>query len=200
MPGESYGSIDALYGSDCANGGCTLLVGDFNTTAYALTEVEEPAVELATSEPLRVAAVSPDGTRWAVTYASDEDPQFGCSGIYDPTAEEMLARSCDATVWSFSPDGRRLVSARGDNQMWSSVEVLDETLDVVLSYEPADGQVVKGWGWDDADHLLVEVASLGAAAQWSVVRVPVDGSEPEVVQGPVPGPDAESASVFVISE
>ncbi len=30
MPGEAFGSIDAVYGSDCANDGCTVLGGDFS--------------------------------------------------------------------------------------------------------------------------------------------------------------------------
>jgi len=193
MPGESYGSIDGLYGSDCAHGGCTLLVGDFNTTTHVLTKVEDPAVELETSEPLRVAAVSPDGTRWAVTYAADQDPQFGCSGIYDPTARTMLARSCEATPWSFSPDGQLLVSARGDNQMWGSIEVLDQDLELVTSYRPPAGTAVTDWGWQDPQHLLVVTSSLDGPPTWSLVRVGVDDGAAQPLM-----PDQDSG--FVISE
>ena len=53
MPGESFGHIDALYGSDCANNGCTLLAGDFATTTSVITNTSEPAADLGASEPLR---------------------------------------------------------------------------------------------------------------------------------------------------
>ena len=202
MPGESYGSIDAVYGSDCANGGCTLLVGDFVTTTHVLSRVSEPAAPLETSEPLRVAAVSPDGERWAVTFPPTEDgDQFGCSGIYDPGAGTVLERNCDTTLWDWSPDGAHLTGARGDNRMWGSVEVLDGDLEVVVSYEPGDGQVIKDWGWADAEHLLVVVVGLkGNNPDWSLLRVPIDGGEPEVVEGPVPGPNAEMPPVFLVSD
>jgi hypothetical protein len=112
-----------------------------------------------------------------------------------------VARSCDTTLWSYSPDGAHLTGARGDNQMWAAVEVLDEDLEQVLSYEPGDGQVIKDWGWADADHLLVVVVGLeGARPDWSLLRVPIDGGEPEVVEGPIPGPNAESAPFFLVSD
>ncbi len=200
MPGEAYGSIDALYGSDCANGGCTLLVGDFNTTQYALSQVTEPAVPLETSEPLRVAAVSADGDQWAVTFPPGDTEQFGCSGLYDRPSDSVVARNCDTTLWSYSPDGTHLVGARGDNGMWGSVEVLDEDLEVTLSYEAEGDLVVKDWGWADAEHLWVVVAGLDADPQWSLLRVPIDGGEPEVVTGPLPGLNPEQGTLFSVSD
>ncbi|GAB3250490.1 hypothetical protein [Nocardioides dilutus] len=201
MPGESYGSIDAVHGSDCTNGGCTVLVGDFVTTTHVLSQVSEPAVELETGEPLRVAAVRADGKQWAVAFPPGATEQFGCSGVYDPVAGNVVAQNCDTTLWSYSPDGAHLTGARGDNAMWGSVEVLDQDLDVVLSYEPEDGQVIRNWGWADAEHLLVVVVGLdGESPDWSVLRVPIDGGEPEVVEGPLPGPNAESGPLFLVSD
>jgi hypothetical protein len=199
MPGESPGSLDAVLGSDCAAGGCTVLGGDYATTTTEVTLTANRDLE--TSEPLRVAAVSPDGERWAVTFPAGESEQFGCSGLYDPAAGDVVARNCDTTLWSYSPDGVHLTGARGDNTMWGSVEVLDEDLDVVLSYEPGAGQVVKDWGWADAEHLLVVVVGLdGESPDWSLLRVPIDGGDPEVVAGPVPGPNAEMPSLFIVSD
>jgi hypothetical protein len=200
MPGEAYGSIDAIYGSDCANDGCTLLVGDFATTTYVLQKVSEPAAPLQTSEPLRVAAVTADGQQWAVTFPPGEDEQFGCSGLYDPASDSVVARSCDTTVWDYSPDGTHVVGARGDNGMWGSVEVLDQRLEVTLDYRAEDGQVVKDWGWADAEHLWVVVAGLDADPQWSLLRVPIDGSDVEGVTGPLPGPNPEQGSLFTVSD
>jgi hypothetical protein len=201
MPGEGVGSIDAVYGSDCAHDGCTVLGGDFNTTTTRLSRLTEPGTDLETSEPLRVASVSPDGEQWAVSYPSPKDPQFGCSGVYAPATDAVTARTCRTTYWLFSPDGTHLTAARGDNQMWGSVEVVrwGEGGDPVLTFEPDDGFVVKDWGWDDAKHLLVVVAGLGRP-EWSLLRVPIDGGEPETVVGPADGPNAEDPSPFLLSD
>ena len=63
-----------------------------------------------------------------------------------------------------------------------------------------DGQVVKDWGWADAEHLWVVVAGLDADPQWSLLRVPIDGSDVEVVTGPLPGPNPEQGSLFTVSD
>ena len=137
MPGEAAGSLDVVLGSDCGAGDCTVLGGDYATTT---TEVDLGGSHpLAMTQPLRAVAVSPDGGTWAVTFPPGEDEQFGCSGIYDPVEGRCSPRSCDATLTSFSPDGTYLTSARGDNQMSGSVEVLDEDLEVVLSFSPRRG-------------------------------------------------------------
>ena len=70
----------------------------------------------------------------------------------------------------------------------------------VLTYEPDDGFTVKGWGWADTEHLLVVVAGLDNPSEWSLLRVPIDGGEPETLVGPVGGPNPESASAFVLSD
>ncbi len=203
MPGEAFGSIDAVYGSDCAHDGCTVLGGDFNTTTSKVSLTTEPATDLVTSEPLRVAAVSPDGEQWAVSFPplSDGD-QFGCSGVYSPATDVVSARTCDSTYWQFSPDGTHLTAARGDNSMWGSVEVIEwgEGVDPVLTYEPDDGFTVKDWGWEDTEHLLVVVAGLDNPSEWSLLRVPIDGSDVETLVGPVAGPNPEQGSAFVLSD
>ena len=203
MPGESSGIIDAVYGSDCANDGCTVLGGDFNTTTTKLTVRSEAGIDLKTSEPLSVVDVSPDGEQWAVTFPpTDDSEQFGCSGVYFPATDLVTARTCESTYWQFSPDGTHLTAARGDNSMWGSVEVIKwgEGVHPVLTYEPDDGFTVKDWGWADTEHLLVVVAGLDDPSTWSLLRVPIDGGDVETLVGPVDGPNAESPSVFVLSD
>lgn len=201
MPGEAYGSIDAVFGSDCADGGCTLLVGDFATTTHVLTQVTEPAVALDITEPLLVKAVSADHLTWAVTFPPGEDEQFGCSGIYDNPTDSVTFRNCDTTVWEFSPDGRYVTGARGDNGTVGSVEVIEwgRSAEPVLSYDAGDAYV-KDYAWADSEHLHVVVVSQDAQPQWSLLRVPIDGGEPEVVLGPLPGPSAEEGTLFALSE
>ena len=149
MPGEAVGSIDAVYGSDCANDGCTVLGGDFNTTTTTLSLRSEPGIDLATSEPLRVAAVSPDGEQWAVDLPARATASS--SGARGSTARRPTSWSrgrAPRRSGQFSPDGTHLTGARGDNSMWGSVEVIQwgEGVDPVLIYEPDDGFTVDDCG------------------------------------------------------
>jgi hypothetical protein len=204
MPGESPGSIDAVLGSGCATGGCRVLGGDYVTTTTQVTL--EDSSDIATSEPLRIESTDPSSTGdddvWAVSFPPGQNEQFGCSGLYDPAAGEVVARNCDVSVTEFSPDGSLLTSARGDNAMAGSVQVLDRDLEVVLDYTPESGSVVKTYGWADANHLWVAVSTLEKQAFWFLRRVPVDatgGEVVEVVEG-APGPNPEEASLFAISD
>lgn len=195
MPGESPGSIDAVLGSDCANGGCTVLGGDFTTTTTESTATTQK--DLRTAEPLRVTDVSPDGDLWAVRYPDDSDPQYGCSGIYDPDAGQMVARNCDTSNLTFSPDGEHLLGGLFENNMASEITVLDRDLQVVSTYDPSP-RVVSRAGWADATQVLVSVAGL-EDSQWSLVRVGLDGHN-EVVDGPVGGGNPEGTAEFLFSE
>ncbi len=200
MPGEGVGSIDAVYGSDCAHDGCTVLGGDFATTTTRLTLRSEPGVDLVTSEPLRITDVSPGGDRWAVSFPPPQDEQFGCSGIYDVETDQVRARSCDTSGLRFAPDGEHVLGMRGDNAMYGQVEVYDQDLQQVSVYDPEDRRVVKAASWADESHLLVVTADLDAPGEWYLLRVPIDGGEPETLVGPVGGPNPESASAFLLSD
>ncbi len=200
MPGEAVGSIDAVYGSDCAHDGCTVLGGDFTTTTTSLSLRSEPGVDLSTSEPLRVTDVSRAGEHWAVSYPSSQDEQYGCSGIYDVATDEIQARSCETSGLRFAPDDEHLLGMRGDNAMYGQVEVYDRELRQVMVYDPEGKRVVKAAAWADASHLLVVTADLGPQPQWLLLRVPIDGGEPETVAGPVEGPNPENASPFLLSD
>ncbi len=200
MPGEAVGSIDAVYGSDCAHDGCTVLGGDFATTTTMLRERSEPGTDLATSRPLRVSDVSPDGDRWAVSFPPGDDEQYGCSAIYEVDAEAARNTNCDTSGLRFSPDGRHLLGMRGDNRMFGQVEVYDEGLQETFVYDPGKGVAVSGAAWDDDSHLLVVTATLDQRPRWSLLRVPIDGSAPEVVQGPVAGPNPEFSAAFLLAQ
>ena len=200
MPGEATGGIDAVYGSDCAHDGCTVLGGDYSTTTTMLTARSEPGTDLSTSQPLRVEDVSPDGDLWAVEFPSAPDHQFGCSGIYEVATDRVLATSCRTSGLRFAPDGKHLLGMRGDNAMFGQVEVYDEELRRVIVFDPPGRGVVKAASWADESHLLVVTADLADQGQWSLVRVPIDGGEPETVADAVDGPNPENASAFVLSD
>lgn len=192
MPGETMGSIDAVLTAD------HLLVGDWNTTVGEITGGRYR--EITTSEPLRVTDVSPDGELWAVQYADDADPQFGCSGLYDPAAQEMVARSCETANLRFAPDGQHLLGMRGDNNMYGDVATYDLDLRELGRFESeGEGHVVSRAAWADTDHVLVAETSWREST-WSLVRVDLDWSEQDPVVPEAPGRNPEMVAEFVLSE
>jgi len=195
MPGEAVPTIDAVTGSDCAHGGCRVLAGDGTSTFAATTS--DRAEELPRSD-LRVSDVSPDGALWAVGTIPDESHQFGCAGLYDPRADRLVAKSCRTSNLRFAPDGRHLLGWRGDNNMFSDVTVLDDRLSVVGGYTPK-GEVVSRAAWADDGHLLAATVDL-EDNQWSLVRVSLDGGQPEVVAGPVAGRNPDMIAEFQLSD
>lgn len=188
--GESTGFVSAVLAPD------RLLVDGGNGTDAVLTpDATEPS---GLDELVTVTDVSPDGSLWAVRYPDQADPQFGCSGLWDPDAGEMVARSCDTALLEFAPDGQHLTGALGDNRTWGSVEVFDLDLEQVASLEPDRGSAVSDWAWSDADHLLVSEADPQGTA-WRLVEVDIEAGEREVVAGPVGGGLPESMSEFLFS-
>ncbi|WP_296605504.1 hypothetical protein [Nocardioides sp.] len=188
----SYPLIDAVVDSQ------HVLVGDGNTTT---TEVTPDGVRpLTTSEPLRVTDVSPDGDLWAVQYADDADPQFGCAGLYEPMAARIVARSCETANLTFSPEGQHLLGARGDNAMIGDAAVFDLDLGVVGRWESADrGDVLKSVKWLDAEHLLV-VETNWKDSSWALTRVDLTWSDRAVLDTVENGGNPEMMNEFPLSE
>ena len=174
----------------------TVLVGNGNTTT---TEVTANGVRpLRTSEPLRVTDVSPSGL-WAVQYADDADPQFGCAGLYDPASSTMTARSCETSGLRFSPDGQHVLGGRGDNNMYSDAAVLDLDLQQVGGWSSARrGEVISRTAWADATHVLVAETSWETST-WTLARVDLTWTEREVLDGPAEGGNPEMMSEYVFS-
>ncbi|HYF72943.1 MAG TPA: hypothetical protein VD864_08980 [Nocardioides sp.] len=187
-----YPMIDAVVDAE------HVLVGDGNTTT---TEVTSEGVRpLSTSEPLRVTDVSPDGDLWAVQYADDADPQFGCVGLYEPEAAEMVARNCESSGLRFSPDGEHLLGGRGDNGMLGDATVFDRDLDVVGRWESEGrGDVLKSVAWADADRLLVSETNWKTSS-WTLARVDLTWSDREVLDGLEGGGNPEMMSEFLLSD
>ena len=90
-------------------------------------------------------------------------------------------------------------AAFAENNMLGVLRVLDLSLQTVLVHEPDDGRVVSRTGWASPDALLVSVAGL-RDNQWSLLEVPVDGSEPSTLVGPVPGGNPEIEAEFRMSQ
>lgn len=195
VPGEAESSIDAILGAGCATDGCQVLGGEGSVTDEAVGV--DGASNLATSEPLRVLDVSPDQATWAVQYADDSDPQFGCVGLYDAGTGTMTARSCGETALpQFSPDGERLLGMMGDGGTWADLEILDRDLRVVRRIDPGP-EVIADATWETSTSLLV-VQSASDGSTWSLVRYDAGSGAGEVVAGPVPGRELEPP--YVVSE
>jgi hypothetical protein len=193
LPGKVDGSIDAVLDAD------HLLVGDSPTTWGELTP--DGLTDLETSEPFRVIDVSPDGGLWAVTFVPTvDDEQYGCSGLYDPQANRVVARSCDVSNPQFSPDGEHLLTMRGDNNMAGEASVVDLDLKPVGSFTSAGaGDVVSRAAWADSAHVLVARVNW-KTSEWSLVRVGLDWEDPKVLDGPGAGGNPEWVADYLLSE
>jgi hypothetical protein len=191
MPGEAVGSIDAVLDPG------HLLVGDHTTTTGELTA--DGVRRLRTAEPLRVADVSPDGGLWAVSFLPTADQQYGCTGLYDPGADRVVARSCEVYLTDFAPDSEHLLSAFYENNMASDVRVVDLQLGEVGRIAPEGGtSAVSRIGWVDATHLVAGVADTQSPA-WTLVRSDLDGAL-EVLGGQTAGANPELAAEYLISD
>lgn len=193
MPGEAAGGIDAVL--DAGH----LLVGDHTTTTEVLTPTgTEP---LTTSEPFRVLDVSPDGDLWSVAFIpTAENEQYGCSGLYDPDASRLVARSCDVSGLRFSPDGQHLLSLRGDNNMAGEGTILDLELQPVGAFESSGkGHVISRAGWADATHVLVAETDW-TSSTWSLVEVGLAWDDPQVRVPEDQGGNPERVAEFIVSE
>ena len=192
---EATYSVEAVIGDDCGSGGCEVLLGDGSTTSQVVTA--DGVQELSTSEPFRVWDVNLAEDLWSVTFPSDEGGQFGCVGLYDPQADRVLARNCETSNMTFSPDGQHLLGSRGDNNMAGEVTMLDLDLEEVGGFSPAP-QVISRAAWADSTHVLSVVAGI-EDNQWSVVHTGLTGTDPEVVEGPVAGGNPEIFSTYLPS-
>ncbi|HEU5038195.1 MAG TPA: hypothetical protein VFT70_14395 [Nocardioides sp.] len=193
LPGEVAGSIDAVLDAE------HLLVGDSPTTTGELTP--DGITPLETDEPFRVIDVSPDGDLWAVAFVPTvEHEDGGCSGLYDPETDQVVARDCSAYHLTFAPDGQHVVSGYYENNMVGNVRVLDLDLQQVAAFDPPGASAaVSRVAWDDADHLLVSVTDWQDPT-WSLERVDLDGGDPVVLDGPAPGRNPEMVAEYLLSE
>lgn len=199
MPGEAVGLINTVLGTDCSSGGCTVLASGDAGVTYDIT-LDDNESEVATPEPFAsVTDVSPDGATWAVTFPpASEDEQYGCVGLYDVASRTVTARSCETSNLAFSPDGRHLTGARGDGgPYYAEVSVLDLDLEVVGTIEHPAG-FVSDWGWEDPEHLLVSGSDIDGAA-WTLIRVDLDGTVTDTLDGPAAGELPENAQEYLIT-
>ena len=186
--------VDAVVGENCPTD-CRVLVSTGDGQVQQVTPAGLEPVP--TPEPFTVVDVRPDGALWSVGFPAGRNEQFGCVGLYDPQTSEVTARNCDTSFIHFSPDGRHLSGYRGDNRMTSAVQILDDDLQVVGVWRPAQG-VLTGAAWSDPDHLLGANAT-DFTGTWRLVQVGLDGTDESVLDGPVSGPNPEFSSEYVLS-
>lgn len=188
--------VDAVTGDHCADGRCRAILSDGTRTTGAVSV--DGVRDIATSEPLRVTDVSPDGETWAVAFLAGKDEQYPCAGLYDPGTAQVTVRSCAANGLEFSPDGEHLLSRFFENGTFSDVTVLDRELRAVRKVDPGT-RVVSRVAWADATHVFTVLAD-PAGHRWTLERVAITGGDPETVAGPVRGGNPEMMSEYLPSE
>ena len=190
--GGAPASIDAVLDPQ------HLLIGDHTTT---MAELTPDGVQQLARTDLRVSGVSPDGRLWAGSFLPEGDQPYGCSALYDPAADRLVARSCKTPPGlTFSPDGRHLLGVTGENNMMTEGAVLDLDLQPVGHIPTASGNAaVSRVGWADRSHLVAGTVDL-RTSQWSLVRLGVDGTVTDTLAGPAAGRNPEMSAEYLVSD
>ena len=147
----------------------------------------------------RVTDVSPDGRLWALELHPRANQQYGCVGLFDLHTFTVVARSCDVSGLTFSPDGKHLLGGYYENNMIGDVTVVDLDLQPVGSVATDRGSVVSRMAWADPDHLLVGVAGL-EDGRWSLQRFALDGRDPRDRRGSGRRGNPEQVAEYQFSE
>lgn len=198
VPDARNSTVQGVLGSDCVDGGCRVLAGQYANGASRVVDATGVR-QLDLPEQMRVTDISPDGALWAVDLVASNDPQFGCAALYDPALGEVVARNCETSSLEFSPDGEHLLGGRGDNAVLNQALVLDRDLETVATFEPQRGEALSGAGWADADHVWLVRAGF-EGTDWRLERVAIDGGDVQQVEGPVRGQLPEIGPTIQLSE
>ncbi len=154
-PSEVLVLVNAVIGTDCANGGCRVLVSKDNVTT---TEVTADGVrDLPTSRTISVSDVSPGGELWAVSFAVGDGGQYGCVGLVDGTTGKVSVLDQDlCPVGTHKPANGKVISMA----TWA-----DDThvLAVVVGLQDNRWTVVRvGLGGQDPEVIAGPVAGVNA--------------------------------------
>lgn len=171
-------SVAAVTGS-CEAGDCRVFVNNADDRPPA-SVTPDGTVEAVAPGALKVHDVHPSGL--AAVRLSTTDTG-SCSGVYDPAAGRYLWKTCDHSLFRFSPTADHIVASAPylDGLGLSSVSLLDvETGDPVATFTVSGGYVGQQV-WEDESHVLV---LLSAPDGWEIVRLGLDGSR-EIAVGPV---------------
>ena len=128
------------------------------------------------------------GDLTSVLLSLDEKEATSCGGVLR-ASDDLVWRTCDYTVESFSPDGEWVAATDPylDGLGQNTVAILAaDTGEVQAHFEIEDGVIVDR-RWEDSDHVLVLTRATNAHT-WQVMRMGRDGSVEQAV-APEVGPD-----------
>ncbi len=133
--------------------------------------------DLAMPGALKLNDVSSSGLLAAQTESTDLG---SCSVVFDRSANDNVFKTCDATLFAFSPDGRHITgsSAYLDGIGPAYVTILDATDGTELARLTPTKGFVRESVWEDPDHALVTTYEQG---EWRIFRLGVDGSSEQVL-------------------
>jgi hypothetical protein len=168
------------------NGPCE--PGDDGCRVYVNNSDNRPPRSVAPDRSVSVVApgaiqVEDVSGRLAAVQLSSSD-LGSCSGVYDTRADHFLWKTCDNSLFRFSPDGKYLLASAPylDGLGLGSLSVLDvRTGDPVVKFTIRGGFIAQQ-GWEDETHPLVVISGPDG---WELLRLGTDGTR-ERLAGPVP--------------
>lgn len=171
-------------------GGCTAFV-DVDEPRQAWLTSSHGIVDIAGSM-LSVVDATVGSRVLGLISVTDEG---SCSGLFKKLTKAAW-QTCDHTLTSFSPSGRRVLGTDAylDGFGQRSIAFLDAADGTVLHefLSTGRGATVLQTAWEDEEHVLAVLYERG---RWAIARLGVDGSA-ELAVGPVEGSDLDRPFVL----
>lgn len=148
---------------------------DGRTTVFTASDGGDPVA----LEPFLRATAASEASGLVAGQVSYDPENSSCWAVMDPrtSTTDLVWRTCDYSLWQFSPDGRYVVASAPDFDGFgpSGLVVLDtQTWEPVVTFEPDRRSVVAlaQVTWEDSDSVVAVVAD---GNDFGLVRAELDG-------------------------
>ena len=123
-------------------------------SSWAVSPTDGTVPDLPAGVPAVVDASS-DGALLAGLDAYAPDDIHTCGGVYDVAAGDYAWRSCEDSVYDFSPSGALVATTFSEGLGPTRIDVRDS--DSGESVIGIAGGTITSWAWEDDTHLLAVV-------------------------------------------
>lgn len=169
------------------------ITGDCSTTCEVVGHYDDSAGGLGSSWaastdgtvrdlPAGVPAVvdaSSDGALLAGLDEYDADGTHTCGGVYDVAAGDYAWRSCEESIYDFSPSGALVATTFTEGLGPTRIDVRDATTgELLVNFT---GGTITSWAWEDDAHLLAVVVM--ESGETSVIRLSAGNVETDYLEG-----------------
>ncbi len=167
-------------GPDCYEvaDGCIVYVEHGDGSAPELLD-SHGIRDVVTPDAISFNDLSPSGLVAAQVSYSDTG---SCSQVFNPSEAAEVFRTCDATLFTFSPDASHITGSSSylDGIGMAYMTILDATDGTEVARFAPDQGFVREAVWEDPEHVLVNTFNF-ERGEWQIHRLGVDGSSEQVL-------------------